>query len=85
MKITLSLFKNDYPWLYDAGIDLITSLKKKPTQKDKHEIIDGFRRLVEFTFEHPIMQEMYGMDNKEMRMMGRELPRVLERSLSRLR
>lgn len=85
LQITLSLFKNDYPWLYDAGIDLIASLKKKPTQKDKHEIIDGFYKLVEFTFEHPIMQEMYGRDNKEMRMMGRELPRILERSLNRLK
>lgn len=85
LQISLSLFKNDYPWLYDAGIDLISSLKKKPSQKEKHEIIDGFQQLVEFTFEHPIMQEMYGKSSKEMRMMGRELPRILERSLSRLR
>lgn len=84
LQISLSLFKNDYPWLYDAGIDLISSLKNKPSQRERHEIIEGFHQLVEFTFEHPIMQEMYGNNSKEMRMMGRELPRILERSLNRL-
>lgn len=84
LQITLSLFKNDYPWLYDAGMELITSLKKKISQKEKVELVDGFHKLVEFTFEHPIIQEMYGCDSKEMRMLGRELPRILRRSLDRL-
>jgi len=84
LQITLSLFKNDYPWLYDAGMELISSLKKKISQKEKYELIEGFHKLVEFTFEHPIIQEMYGCDSKEMRMMGRELPSILRRSLDRL-
>lgn len=42
--------------------------------------MQAFHELVEFTFEHPMMREMY-MPDKETWMMGRELPHILRRSL----
>ena len=84
LQITLSLFRNDYPWLYDAGLDVVRVLRSKANEKEKHESVDVFMELVEFTFEHPIMREMYGMD-KELHMMGRELRHVLMRSFEGLR
>lgn len=83
IQISLSLFRNDYPWLYDAGIDLIRILRSESSPKEKNEAVEVFMELVEFTFEHPIMREMYGMD-KELHMLGRDLQHVLIRSLKGL-
>lgn len=84
LQIALSLFRNDYPWLYDAGLDLVRTLRSKAPKKEKDEAVDVYMELVEFTFEHPVMREMYGMD-KELHMMGREMRHILMRSLSELR
>lgn len=81
IQITLSLFKNDYPWLYDSGIEIINKIKSKISRKEKEELLENFYYLIEFTFEHPIMKEMYGVKDKELFMMGREIPRILRRSL----
>ncbi|MDH5553415.1 MAG: hypothetical protein OEX82_08820, partial [Nitrosomonas sp.] len=59
-------------------------LRSKENDREKHESVDMFMELVEFTFEHPIMREMYGMD-KELHMMGRELRHILMRTLEGLR
>lgn len=84
LQITLSLFRNDYPWLYDAGLDLVRTLRNEINTKEKDEAINIFIELIEFTFEHPIMREMYGMD-KESHMMGRELRHILMRSIKNIR
>lgn len=84
LQITLSLFRNDYPWLYDAGLDLIRVLRSKGTSAEKDEAITVFMELIEFTFEHPIMREMYGID-KESHIMGRELRHILTRNIKNIR
>jgi hypothetical protein len=80
LQMTLSLFRDDYPWLYEAGMDLIRVLRKKTSVREKHETSQVFMELVEFTFEHPIMREIHGR-NKEFRMMGHELRRILMRAI----
>lgn len=84
LQIALSLFRNDYPWLYDSGIDLVRTLRSKASQREKDEAVEVYMALVEFTFEHPVMREMYGMD-KELHMMWREMRHIIVRSLSELR
>jgi hypothetical protein len=79
-QISISLFRADFPWIYDAGIELARILRSNPSGSEKHEAIQVFVELVEFTFEHPMMREMY-MPDKEMWMIGRELPRILKRAL----
>jgi hypothetical protein len=83
LQIALSLFRNDYPWLYDAGIDLVRVLRSKPSNSEKEASVESFLELIEFTFEHPIMREMYGLD-KELQMMGRELRHVIMRALNQI-
>jgi hypothetical protein len=83
LQITLSLFRNDYPWLYDAGLDLVRVLRSKGSSIEKDDATSVFMELIEFTFEHPIMREMYGMD-KESLMMGRELRHILMRSIKNI-
>jgi len=82
-QIALSLFRNDYPWLYDAGIDLVRVLRSKSGKVEKQESIEAFMELIEFTFEHPMILEMGGMD-KELHMMGRELRHILMRAAKNL-
>jgi len=84
-QITLSLFRNDYPWLYDAGLDLVRVLRgSKSSKMERQDSVEAFMELVEFTFEHPMILEMGGMD-KDLHMMGRELRHILMRALKELR
>ncbi len=79
-QIVISLFRNDFPWLYDAGLDLVRGLKSTTGSFEKSEAISSFLELVDFTFQHPMMREMY-MPDKELWMLSRELPHTLRRAL----
>ena len=82
-QMAISLFRLDFPWLYDAGIDVAKTLRNDSAPpEERREVVQTFQELVEFTFEHPMMREMY-MPDKELWMMGRELPRILMRTLDR--
>jgi len=84
IEFTLSLFRNDFPWIYDSGLDLVRVLRSKELKgNEKDEVINDFMQLIEFTFEHPMMREVYGMD-KELYMMGRELRHILMRSIENI-
>lgn len=79
-QMVVSLFREDFPWLYDSGMDVVRTLKTKNSMKEKDHAISEFMELVEFSFEHPIMREM-AMPDKEQYMMLRELPYILKHSL----
>lgn len=53
--MALSLFKEDFPWIYDMGKELIDILKSDYDFKDKTMAIKDFRNMVDFTFSHPII------------------------------
>jgi len=79
-QMVVSLFRDDFPWLYESGMDVVRTLKSKTSIKDKDCAVSEFMELVEFSFEHPIMREMT-MPDKEQYMMLRELPYMLRHSL----
>jgi ElaB/YqjD/DUF883 family membrane-anchored ribosome-binding protein len=79
-QIALSLFKNDFPWVYDAGVDLSRTVKSQVDSVEKKDSVKVFFELLEVTFEHPMMREMH-LGDKDMIMMGRELRHILKRSL----
>lgn len=82
-QIAISIFRNDSPWLYDAGLDLTRTLRSNSSSGiEKHDSVNAFYELIEFTFDHPMMREFY-MPDKDMWVIGRELPRLLKRSLDR--
>lgn len=81
-QIAISLFRDEFPWIYDTGLDVAKTLKNGSSLDDKKDAIMAFQDLIEFTFEHPIMRETYMLD-KEMWMMGRELSHMLKRILER--
>jgi len=79
LLMALSLFRNDFPWIYDLGKELINILKTAVTKEEKQEAIDAFRMMLEHSTSHPMIREMYGM-RKDM-MFLKELPFVLHRYL----
>ena len=74
--MTLSLFKEDFPWVYDMGKELIDILKSSNELKEKNDAIRQFHEILEFTLEHPVMREIYSR-NKNTMMLVKELPYIL--------
>lgn len=81
--IALSFFRQDFPWLYDAGKDLLDVLKSRAGKETKQEAICNFKEMMEFTFQHPMMREMY-CNRKEYMMYMKEIPYVLLRYIDEI-
>ena len=79
-QIIISQFKDDFPWLYDSGMDVVKTLKSGKSGGEKDRAVKEFMELVEYSFEHPMMRELV-MPDKEQYMMLRELPYMLKRTL----
>lgn len=79
-QIAISLFREDFPWIYDAGVDLARSLRSDVSHDEKRDTVEAFQELIELSFEHPMMRDMY-MPDERMYMMARELPHILRRAL----
>jgi hypothetical protein len=81
-QIAISQFRTDFPWLYEAGVDVARTLRSDCLREKKLISVNAFTQLIEFTFEHPMMRELQNPD-KEIWMMARELPRILNRLIDR--
>lgn len=78
--MTLSLLKEDFPWIYDMGKELIDILKSRNSPDEKSIAIREFRDMVDFTFSHSMMREIFGR-SKDSRMLMKELSYSLMRYL----
>lgn len=74
--MTLSLFKDDFPWIYDMGKELVDILKDNNDPENKSMAIRDFREMVDYTCSHPMMREVFGRSKGGMMLM-KELPYVL--------
>lgn len=81
--MTLSLLKEDFPWIYDMGKELIDILKNESNPEEKSIAIREFRDMVDFTFSHPMMRDIFGR-NKDSIMFMKELPYSLMRYLDEI-
>jgi len=79
-QIIISQFKDDFPWLYDSGMEVVKTLKSGKSGSTKEHIVNEFMELIEYSFEHPMMRELV-MPDKEQYMILRELPYMLKRTL----
>ncbi len=71
-QVVLNLFREDFPWLYDAGMDVIRGLRISESTKENKRLINEFIELVEFSFNHPLVREMV-MHDREQYIVLREL------------
>ena len=80
VQMALALIRNQFPWIYDVGMETINILRSRRSREEKETALREFGRLVEFSFEHPMMREMYG-GSKEYRIFYHELPHLLSRAM----
>ena len=83
IQMILSLFRDDYPWIYDIGKEVIGILKSKRPKQEKMEAIEEFSEMLDFTSGHPIMREMY-RGSKESRMILHDLSVMLRRNFEEM-
>lgn len=77
MLMALSMFKNEYPWIYEVGNETLKLIRSRKSIKEKETGVRGFLDMLEFTFRHPMMREMTG-HSKEYHMMFRETQHIVE-------
>ncbi len=79
IQMVLSLFRDDFPWIYDAGIDTIRILKSRCSEEEKHNAIIFFEELLEFSFEHPMLRKF--AREKDYMIMRHEFPHLIIRAM----
>lgn len=80
--MALSIFKNEFPWIYEIGNETLKLLQSKKTPKEKQMAVREFLEIYEFTFRHPMMREMT-MHSKDYHMMFRETQHIFEKYFHR--
>ena len=60
----ISFLKDDFPWIYEVGLETYRNLKTVKSAKDKRELIKNFEEVLD-TIKHPLFREMYGGDSEE--------------------
>jgi hypothetical protein len=78
--IVVSLFREDFPWLYELGMEIYRAVRAGKVQEAQNTMA-RFRRLGEFTLRGPIFEEFA---SKETHMMLMEAPRMLEHVVHRV-
>lgn len=81
--VMLSFYKEDFPWLYYMGKELVDVLQSETNPQKKRTYIRDFRKMLEFTCEHPLMRELTNR-RKENLMIIRELPYMLIKMLDEI-
>ncbi|MBQ4338293.1 MAG: toll/interleukin-1 receptor domain-containing protein [Clostridia bacterium] len=74
--MALAAYKEDLPWLYDAGSEVVRIINSSAKQAEKLAAVDKFKNVIEYTCSHPILRETYGL-RKDALMFFRELPMML--------
>lgn len=77
----LSFFKEDFPWLYEIGLETYRGLKNSKSVTERKKLISNFERTFEMVG-HPIMMEFTGK-NEDMYMFQKELRHSMYRYFDR--
>jgi DNA-directed RNA polymerase subunit H (RpoH/RPB5) len=81
--VALSIFKNDFPWIYEIGNETLKSIQSKKTLKEKEMLIKEFLEIFDFTFRNPMIREMTIQSN-ETHMMYRKTQHIIEIYFNRI-
>ncbi len=75
----ISFIKDDFPWIYEIGLETYRGLKSTKSKSEKKKLIDSFERALEMT-RHPIMREFYGK-SEDMHFFIKEISHFMHRLL----
>jgi len=76
LQMILSSIKNDFPWIFDGAINVLDKISKVKTPEIVDNEINEFMRIVEFSFEHPLMRENF-VDSEYTYRLAKEFPRII--------
>lgn len=76
-RLLLSLYKDEFPWIYDAGIELSKTLEGNSSKDNKNKKIKDFMKIISATISNPIAREMYGNDKSSYAFI-REMPFIFD-------
>lgn len=79
--MVISLFKDDFPWLYEIGLETYRGLKLTKSKIEKRKLIDTFERALEM-IGHPAFREMYGK-SEDIYMFSKDIRHFIHRFLDR--
>lgn len=79
--MTLGLIKDEFPWLYDMGKELLEILNSKDKVSEKQEAIMNFKRIIEISFNHPLIRDRAIVKRN---MMMNDIPYILMNYLDEL-
>ena len=78
----ISLYKDDFPWIYEIGKETYEILKSNKAVSTKEKAFMDFRRFVKHSYKHPIFREMSG--SKESFMMMEDLMMISDKFFDRM-
>lgn len=81
--MVLSLFREDFPWIYEMGKETLNIINSSKKKEDKMNAVRDFREMVEFTWGHPFMRELF-YTNKNNLMISKEMPYLLTHYLDEI-
>jgi hypothetical protein len=79
--VMISIYKDDFPWLYEIGLDTYRGLKIAKTLMERKKNIIAFERAFEI-LEHPMMRELMGK-SEEMHFFYKDLRHMMHNFISR--
>lgn len=77
----ISFIKDDFPWIYEIGLETYRELKTAKSLAEKRKLILGFDRTFEMVG-HPMMREFYGKSD-EMYLISNDIRHLMHRFLDR--
>jgi hypothetical protein len=79
--IIISFFKEDFPWIYEIGLDTYRALQSAKSKTDRQKAIRNFEDAIS-TLNHPFYRELYGRSD-ETYVMNKEFRHIMHRFLER--
>lgn len=73
----LGMLRDDLPWIYDAGIEVMRTIDSECDPKEKVRSVVEFRELVKMTSRHPIISDFMGFNSKDDFYIYEEFPRMI--------
>ena len=80
----ISVFRNDFPWLYEIGLETYRELKSSKSKDEKQKSIMKYMEIIEFTSHHPLINEFYGK-SEDNYLQNEELFHIARHFLKRFR
>ena len=80
--VMMSLYKDDFPWLYEIGLDTYRGLKSAKNLNEKKKIISSFERAFDM-LGHPLLRDMYSK-SEDMYFMMKDSRHIMHEYLHRV-